>query len=437
MLAAEVTTIRAAANAALAGYAGTGVRPSPRVVAAAPMRTRGRPRRHEDRGGRARSRRPSAAGGASRPAAATARRWRDLHCGRGLERESGGLAPVGIGMPGRALSPRHGPPCRTANSVWLNGRLRSARTSSALLHRPPRFANGAGFAARCRNARRRRRGSSGGLRRDPQLFGTGGASWSHGQVLGGRRTRSPASGATVLPWPRRRRVAGHGVNYCGRTGCVETFLPGPEGPGTHREATWRGARRDATPSRRGPPRRRRHRARRRSGRYEERPRRALAAVVKSPRPDVIVLRRRLSNLTRLTQAGAGALGRLVFSDRVARLSVLRARRRQAVSAGPRGSGRRRGRREAQPVAAAYRLTPVVAWPTRSSGDSSGLGVGPPRTYLLTVPGVEAAGREPTPVTLVEREGGAGSWPTHGAVGWVRNARAAGRVTLSRGRQRRR
>ncbi|MBI3029461.1 MAG: nitroreductase family deazaflavin-dependent oxidoreductase [Candidatus Rokubacteria bacterium] len=63
-----------------------------------------------------------------------------------------------------------------------------------------------------------------------------------------------------------------------------------------------------------------------------------------------------------------------------------------------------------------------------------MGLGPRRTYLLTVQGRRSGRLRSTPVTLVE--GGGRRWlvAPYGEVGWVRNARAAGRVTLSRGRR---
>ncbi len=63
-----------------------------------------------------------------------------------------------------------------------------------------------------------------------------------------------------------------------------------------------------------------------------------------------------------------------------------------------------------------------------------IGVGPPRTYLLTVPGRKTGRPLTTPVTLVESDGQRWLVGPYGEVGWVRNVRAAGRVTLSRGRR---
>ena len=61
-----------------------------------------------------------------------------------------------------------------------------------------------------------------------------------------------------------------------------------------------------------------------------------------------------------------------------------------------------------------------------------LGLGPARTYLLTVAGRRSGAPRTTPVTLVEE--GDQRWVVapYGEVAWVRNLRAAGKATLSRG-----
>jgi deazaflavin-dependent oxidoreductase (nitroreductase family) len=63
-----------------------------------------------------------------------------------------------------------------------------------------------------------------------------------------------------------------------------------------------------------------------------------------------------------------------------------------------------------------------------------MGLAPRHTYLLTVRGRRSGQPYSTPVTLVEE--GPHRWlvAPYGAVSWVRNARAAGQVTLSRGRR---
>lgn len=61
-----------------------------------------------------------------------------------------------------------------------------------------------------------------------------------------------------------------------------------------------------------------------------------------------------------------------------------------------------------------------------------LGLGPRHTYLLGVRGRTTGRSYSTPVTLVEEKGQRWLVAPYGEVGWVRNARAAGEVTLARG-----
>lgn len=63
-----------------------------------------------------------------------------------------------------------------------------------------------------------------------------------------------------------------------------------------------------------------------------------------------------------------------------------------------------------------------------------VGLSPPHTYLLTVLGRKSGKPYSTPVTLVEEIGERWLVSPYGEVGWVRNARAAGRIMLRRGRQ---
>jgi deazaflavin-dependent oxidoreductase (nitroreductase family) len=68
-----------------------------------------------------------------------------------------------------------------------------------------------------------------------------------------------------------------------------------------------------------------------------------------------------------------------------------------------------------------------------------LGLGPRKTQLLSVAGRKTGKRYTTPVNLVERDGVQFLVSPYGEVSWVKNARAAGEVTLRHGRniQRRR
>lgn len=101
--------------------------------------------------------------------------------------------------------------------------------------------------------------------------------------------------------------------YCGKTGCIETFVSGPGLANDHRLATGASLETEVIV------------ARAESGdtacqstlvRYEERLARALAAVVNVLDPDVIVLGGGLSNLDRLYENVPRLWSRYVFSDRV-------------------------------------------------------------------------------------------------------------------------
>ena len=63
-----------------------------------------------------------------------------------------------------------------------------------------------------------------------------------------------------------------------------------------------------------------------------------------------------------------------------------------------------------------------------------MGWGPARTYLLGTRGRTTGRLYRTPVTLVEQPPRRWLVAPYGEVGWVRNARAAGSVTLERGRR---
>ena len=61
-----------------------------------------------------------------------------------------------------------------------------------------------------------------------------------------------------------------------------------------------------------------------------------------------------------------------------------------------------------------------------------VGLGPRSTYLLSVTGRRSGVPRSTPVTLVEEGGSRWLVAPYGEVAWVRNLRAAGKATLSRG-----
>ena len=206
-----------------------------------------------------------------------------------LESEAGGRATVGVGIPG-AISRVSGR-VKNANSTCLIGQPLQGDLEAAL-GRPVRLANDANCFALSEAVD----GAGGGAR---VVFGVilgtgvGGGIVVDGRVLEGANAIAGEWGHNPLPLP-----AGDDLPlrpcYCGRAGCIETYLCGPA---LEREggAAVEGA----------------------IARYEARLARALAGVINLLDPDVIVLGGGVSNVDRL-YANVPRLWRAhVFSDHVA------------------------------------------------------------------------------------------------------------------------
>jgi len=225
-----------------------------------------------------------------------------------VERELGRCGSVGIGMPG-ALSPATRL-VKNANSTWLNGRALDADLQE-LLGRPLRFAND----ANCFALSEAKDGAAAGAHCVFGVIvgtGTGGGVVVLGRVLTGPNAVAGEWGHNALPWPEDGERPGPAC-YCGRSGCIETFL---SGPGMARDHESRGGARllPAEIARRAA-----------QGdaaceatlvRYEERMARALASIINVLDPDVIVLGGGLSNVGRVYASVPRLWGRFVFSDRV-------------------------------------------------------------------------------------------------------------------------
>ncbi|HEX4885405.1 MAG TPA: ROK family protein [Casimicrobiaceae bacterium] len=219
-----------------------------------------------------------------------------------------GSATVGVGTPG-SLSRVTGL-LRNSNSVCLNGRPIVADLE-ARLHRRIAVAND----ANCFALSEARDGAGRGERVVfGAILGTGvGGGWVvHGTVLDGPNGIAGEWGHNPLPWPRDDERPGAAC-YCGRSGCIETFLSGPGLARDHALAT--GEQRDAdvivAAAREGDAR-----AEATLARYEERLARALAHVINVIDPDVIVLGGGLSNIARLYDRVPLLWSPYVFSDRV-------------------------------------------------------------------------------------------------------------------------
>ena len=212
---------------------------------------------------------------------------------------------LGIGIPG--AESRFSGLIKNANSTWLIGQpLR--RDLQELLRRPVRLSND----ANCFVLSEATDGAAAGV---PVVFGVilgsgvGGGIVVNGHVLAGANRIAGEWGHNRLPgdevlWP---------ACYCGRNGCIETFLSGPGLQADHAQITGE----TLTPYEID--------ARAAQGdkaceatlcRYEQRLARALAQVINILDPDAIVLGGGLSNLMRLYDNVPKLWGEHAFSDRV-------------------------------------------------------------------------------------------------------------------------
>jgi predicted NBD/HSP70 family sugar kinase len=227
---------------------------------------------------------------------------------RNAERKLGQHATVGVGAPG-SISRLTG--ClRNSNSTCLNGQPLKRDLESAL-GRPIRLAND----ANCFAVSEAIDGAGAGAE---SLFGVilgtgvGGGVVVHGQLLIGANAIAGEWGHSPLPlsetedWPLP-------PCYCGRAGCIETYLSGPGLAADH--ARRHGGQLDAVMIVR----------RAAAGdracettlrRYEDRLARSLAVVINLLDPDVIVLGGGLSRLARLYRNVPELWGAHIFSDQV-------------------------------------------------------------------------------------------------------------------------
>jgi fructokinase len=229
-----------------------------------------------------------------------------------LERDVSSRCTVGVGMPG-AISPATGL-VKNANSTWLNGR-RFSTDLGAALGRPVRVANDADCFALSEAADGAAVGAA-------TVFGviigtgTGGGVVVHQRLVSGPNAIAGEWGHNPLPWPRDDERPGPAC-YCGRMGCIETFLSGPavakeyaaaaglpaaEAPDAAAIATRAGAGDTLAESM--------------MVRYEDRLARGLASIINVLDPHVIVLGGGLSNLARLYANVPARWPTWVFSDRV-------------------------------------------------------------------------------------------------------------------------
>jgi fructokinase len=230
---------------------------------------------------------------------------------REAERAVSQSCTVGIGMPG-TISPATGL-VKNANSTWLNGR-RLHEDLEACLERSVRLANDANCFALSE-------ASDGAAAGAPVVFGVilgtgcGGGVVVDGRVVTGPNAIAGEWGHNPLPWPNDTERPGP-VCYCGKRGCLESFI---SGPGFVRDyamaAGIPAAALDAAAivarAASGDPQ-----AGAALDRYVDRVARGLATIVNVLDPDVVVLGGGMSNVVHLYDAVPQKLPPLVFSDRI-------------------------------------------------------------------------------------------------------------------------
>lgn len=220
-----------------------------------------------------------------------------------LEKAADARATVGIGIPGTISSSGL---VKNANSTWLIGR-RLQHDLEHVLRRPIRIANDANCFAMSEAADGAAAGAT-------VVFGViagtgvGGGIVVEGRIVSGANGITGEWGHNPLPWPEAEDDGR--LCYCGKRGCIETFLSGPAMSIDHERST--GIR--LLPPQIVEAAEGGHAAAEETLlRYERRFARALASIVNVLDPDVVVLGGGMSNLTRLYTRVPSLWGDFIFA----------------------------------------------------------------------------------------------------------------------------
>jgi fructokinase len=227
---------------------------------------------------------------------------------RGIEVELGGGLTVGVGIPGTLVASTG--LVKNANATWLIGRP-LGRDLEAALGREVRLANDANCFALSE-------ASDGAAAGNANVFGVilgtgvGGGVVIDGRIVVGANAIAGEWGHNALPWPLPDELPGPPC-YCGRHGCIETFLSGPGLAADHRRhggEALDGARIVAGAATGDAA------CRATLDRYAGRLARALASVINILDPDAIVLGGGLSGIGSLYEEVPRRWGQFVFSETV-------------------------------------------------------------------------------------------------------------------------
>jgi fructokinase len=225
-----------------------------------------------------------------------------------IETETGQQGSVGIGIPG-AISP-DSDLVKNANSTWLIGRPLH-KDIEAQLGREVRIANDANCFVMSE--------ATDGAGKDAEVVfgviigtGTGGGISVNRKIITGVNAIGGEWGHNPLPWPTLDEYPGQDC-YCGKQGCIETWLSGPGFARNFKKQT--GRKLDAAGivalATTGD-----QQAEQALTLYEDRMARALATIINVIDPHVIVLGGGMSNIQRLYDNVPKRWGEYVFSGEV-------------------------------------------------------------------------------------------------------------------------
>jgi fructokinase len=221
-----------------------------------------------------------------------------------IEEKLSRVASVGVGLPGTISSLTGN--VKNANSTWLNGKPFD-RDLAALLHREIRCAND----ANCLAVSEATDGAGAGKRVVFAVIlgtGCGGGIAVDGRVHNGHNGVAGEWGHTTMPWMRADEYPGPEC-YCGRRGCIETFISGSGLEADYHRATSTSLKGEEIVARCEAGE---EAALASLARYEDRLTRSLAQLVNVLDPDVIVLGGGVSQVPRLYRNVPHRLKEYVF-----------------------------------------------------------------------------------------------------------------------------
>jgi len=228
---------------------------------------------------------------------------------RELEAEANASCTVGVAVPG-TISPATGL-IKNANSTWLNGEPFN-RHLELVLEREIRVANDANCFALSE--------AVDGAGAGHQIVfgvilgtGCGGGIAFNGNVLVGPHAIAGEWGHNPLPWPDKHELKTAPKCFCGKQGCIETWVSGPGLSADHKRETRKelSAEDIAAAAENG-----NRAATATITRLVDRLARGLATVINIIDPDVVVLGGGLSNIQALYDLLPACLPAYVFTDHV-------------------------------------------------------------------------------------------------------------------------